>query len=36
MNTIMDKNKITKAFSVDTPDWKKSLNTCMTILREQQ
>ena len=34
MNTIMDKNKITKAFSVDTPDWKKSLNTCMTILRE--
>ena len=36
MNTIMDKNEITKAFSVDTPDWKKSLNTCMTILREQQ
>jgi len=36
MNTIMDKNKITKAFSVDTPDWKESLNTCMTILKEQQ
>jgi dTDP-4-dehydrorhamnose reductase len=36
MNTIMDKNKITKAFGVDTPDWKESLNTCMTILKEQQ
>jgi dTDP-4-dehydrorhamnose reductase len=34
MNTVMDKNKITKVFSVGTSDWKESLNTCMTILRE--
>ena len=34
MNTIMDKHKMIKAFSVGTSDWKESLNICMTILRE--
>jgi dTDP-4-dehydrorhamnose reductase len=35
-NTLMGKDKITKTFSVDIADWKESLNTCMTILKEQQ
>ena len=35
-NTLMNKDKIAETFSVDIPDWKESLNTCMTILKEQQ
>ena len=35
-NTLMNKDKIAETFSVDIPDWKESLNACMTILKEQQ
>ena len=35
-NTLMNKDKIAETFSVNIPDWKESLNTCMTILKEQQ
>jgi len=35
-NTLINKDKIAKKFSVDIPDWKESLNTCMTILKDQQ
>ena len=35
-NTLMNKDKIAEIFSVNIPDWKESLNTCMTILKEQQ
>ena len=35
-NTLMNKDKIVETFSVNIPDWKESLNTCMTILKEQQ
>ncbi len=35
-NTLMNKDKITKTFSVDIPNWKESLNTCIAILKEQQ
>jgi len=35
-NTLMSKNKIAKTFSMNISDWKESLNTCMTILKEQQ
>ncbi len=35
-NTLMNKDKIAKTFSVNIPDWKESLNTCITILKEQQ
>ena len=35
-NTLMNKDKIAKTFSVNIADWKESLNTCMTILKEQQ
>jgi len=34
-NTLMNKYKIAKTFSVNIADWKESLNTCMTILKEQ-
>ena len=34
MNTIMDKNKIIKAYNMDISNWKDSLNICMTILRK--
>ena len=30
-NTLMNKDKIAETFSVNIPDWKESLNTCMTI-----
>jgi dTDP-4-dehydrorhamnose reductase len=33
-NTLMGKDKITPAFGVDIPDWRESLNTCMTILNK--
>jgi dTDP-4-dehydrorhamnose reductase len=35
-NTLMNKDKITKTFGVDIPNWKESLNTCIAILKEQQ
>ena len=35
-NTLMGKDKIAETFSVNIADWKESLNTCMTILKEQQ
>ena len=33
-NTLMSKDKITGTFSVNIHDWKKSLNNCITILKE--
>jgi len=33
-NTLMNKAKIAKTFSVGISDWKESLNTCITILKE--
>ncbi len=35
-NTLMNKDKIAETFSVDIPDWKESLNTYITTLKEQQ
>ena len=35
-NTLMNKDKITKTFGVDIPNWKESLDTCIAILKEQQ
>jgi dTDP-4-dehydrorhamnose reductase len=35
-NTLMNKDKIADTFSVNIPDWNESLNTCVTILKEQQ
>jgi len=35
-NTFMNKAKIAETFSVSIPNWKESLNTCITILKEQQ
>jgi len=32
-NTLMSKDKIAEIFSVKIPDWKESLNTCMSILK---
>jgi len=34
-NTLMNKDKIAETFSVGISDWKESLNTCITILKEQ-
>jgi len=34
-NTLMDKNKIAKNFSVDIIEWKKSLNICIKILMKK-
>jgi dTDP-4-dehydrorhamnose reductase len=34
-NTLMNKDKIAKTFSVDIPGWKESLNACIAILKEQ-
>ena len=33
-NTLMNKDKIAETFSVNIPDWKESLNTCVLILKE--
>jgi dTDP-4-dehydrorhamnose reductase len=33
-NTLMSKDKIAEIFSVKIPDWKESLNACMSILKE--
>ncbi len=35
-STIMSTDKIAETFSVNIPDWKESLNICMTILKKQQ
>ena len=32
----MSKDKIAEIFSVNISDWKESLDTCMTILKEQK
>ena len=34
-NTLMNKAKITEIFGVAIPNWKESLDTCITILKEQ-
>jgi len=34
-NTLMSKDKITEKFNIYVPDWKESLNACMSILKEQ-
>ena len=34
-NTLMSKDKIIEEFSVEILDWKKSLEACITILKEQ-
>jgi len=34
-NTLMNKAKITETFGVAIPNWKESLDTCITILKEQ-
>jgi len=33
--TFMNKAKIAKTFSVNIPDWRKSLDTCITILKDK-
>lgn len=35
-NTLMNKDKIVKLFNIKISNWKSSLNTCMTILKEKQ
>jgi len=35
-NTIMKKDKIVKVFNIKISNWKFSLNTCMTILKQKQ
>jgi dTDP-4-dehydrorhamnose reductase len=35
-NTLMKKDKIVKVFNIKIPNWKSSLNTYMTILKQQQ
>ena len=35
-NTLMNKDKIAKVFNIKISNWKSSLNTCMTILKQQQ
>ena len=35
-NTLMKKDKIVEAFNIKISNWKSSLNTCMTILRQKQ
>jgi dTDP-4-dehydrorhamnose reductase len=35
-NTLMKKDKIVKVFNIKIANWKSSLNTCMTILKQQQ
>jgi len=35
-NTLMNKAKIAKTFSVGISDWKESLDTCITTLKAQQ
>ena len=35
-NTFMNRDKIVKVFNIKISNWKSSLNTCMTILKQQQ
>ncbi|MBT4122928.1 MAG: dTDP-4-dehydrorhamnose reductase [Candidatus Ruthia sp.] len=35
-NTLMNKDKISHRFDIDILDWSKSLESCITILKEQQ
>ena len=35
-NTIMKKDKIVEVFNIKISNWKSSLNTCITILKQQQ
>jgi dTDP-4-dehydrorhamnose reductase len=35
-NTIMKKDKIVKIFNIKISNWKSSLNTCITILKQKQ
>ena len=35
-NTIMKKDKIVNVFNIKISNWKFSLNTCMTILKQKQ
>ena len=35
-NTIMSADKIVGIFNMNIPNWKESLNTCMSILKEQK
>ena len=35
-NTLMNKDKIVKVFNIKISNWKSSLNTCMTLLKQQQ
>ena len=34
-NTLMNKDKIAEIFSVNIPDWKKSLETCILSLKDK-
>ncbi len=35
-NTLMNKDKISHRFDIDILDWRKSLESCIAILKEQQ
>ena len=35
-NTLMNKDKIVEGFNIKISNWKSSLKTCMTILKQQQ
>jgi len=35
-NTLMNKDKIVEAFNIKISNWSSSLNTCMTLLKQQQ
>ena len=35
-NTFMNKDKIDKVFNIKISNWEFSLNTCMTLLKQQQ
>jgi len=35
LNTLMNKDKIVKKFGIEIPNWKDSLNTCITLLQKE-
>ena len=35
LNTLMNKDKIVRKFGVEIPNWKDSLNTCITLLQKE-
>jgi len=35
INTLMNKDKIVKKFGVEIPNWKDSLNTCISLLQKE-